>query len=73
MEKPTKADLEAMRSEYGQGSHPDPHGLPFSLDDDIHQVNKVNGFGISVEEWAEIRGVPVEYARALLRYIESER
>ena len=68
--KPTRADLEAMRQEYGEGKRGDKRALPFSLDDDIKQTSMLAERGITAERWARIRGVPVEYARALLRHVE---
>ncbi len=67
--KPTRADLEAMRQEYGEGQRRDKRALPFNLDDDIKQVSMLSERGITPERWARIRGVPVEYARALFRHI----
>jgi hypothetical protein len=69
-DKPTRADLEAMRQEYGAGDERVDRGLPFNLDDDIQQAGQMVRFGMDPEEWARARGVPVEYARALLRHIE---
>jgi hypothetical protein len=68
--KPTRADLEAMRQEYREGKRRDKRALPFSLDDDIKQPSMLAERGITPERWARIRGVPVEYARALLRHVE---
>ncbi len=70
MERPTRADLEAMRQEYGAGERRDSQALPFNLDDDIKQARMISERGITPERWARIRGVPVEYARALLRHVE---
>jgi hypothetical protein len=69
-DKPTTADLEAMRQEYGAGAERRGGGLPFNLDDDIKQAHQMLEFGLAPEKWASIRGVPVEYARALLRHVE---
>jgi hypothetical protein len=69
--RPTREDLEAMRKEYvaeasfGRGDG----GLPFNLDDDLKQARLMTRLGLPPEQWAEARGVPVEYARALLRHI----
>ncbi len=68
--KPTREDLEAMHQEYAAGAKRRDGGLSFSLEDDLHQASMMARFGMSPEEWAGIRGVPVEYARALLRHIE---
>ena len=69
MEKPTRADLEAMRQEYEAGAERADGGVAFNVVDDIRQARQMVHFGMEPERWAEIRGVPVEYARALLRYV----
>jgi hypothetical protein len=71
-EKITRADLEAMREEHDLVRAQEPGGgLPFNLDDDIHQAHQMVRFGSAPEEWAKARGVPVDYAHALLRYIRQ--
>jgi hypothetical protein len=73
MERPTRDDLMAMRQEYGlEREQAVGGGLPFSLDDDIEQARKLVRVGMNPERWAEIRGVPVAYAWAVLRYIDHE-
>ena len=68
--KITRADLEAMRQEYGLSRVQEPGGgLPYSLDDDLKQVGIFEFGKITLERWAEMRGVPVDYARALRRYL----
>ncbi len=66
----TRTDLEAMRQEIGEGRR-DYGGLPFNLDDDLHQTRQRQRFGVSAEEWADHRGVPVDYARMLERFLEQ--
>ena len=65
-------DLEAMRAEFGLAREQLPGGgLPFNLRDDLKQVQQVTDFGMSLEEWAKTRGVPIDYARALQRYLQQ--
>jgi hypothetical protein len=64
----TRDDLEAMREEFGAGER-DDGGLPFSLEDDLHQMRLVGQVGLDLECWAEARGVPLAYGEALLRYL----
>ena len=64
----TRDDLEAMREEFGAGER-DDGGLPFSLDDDLHQMRLAVQVGLHLERWAEARGVPSAYGEALRRYL----
>ena len=65
----TKADLEAILGEfdiverYGETSS--------SVEEDLHQIRRAARLGVSVEEWARARGVPLTYARALRRFLEQ--
>jgi hypothetical protein len=65
----TRADLEAMLREfdiverYGETAS--------SLDEDLHQMRRNARLGVSVQEWARARGVPLAYARALRRFLEQ--
>ncbi len=67
----TRADLEAMHAEVDTWERPNG-GLPctFDLDDDLKQAQLCCRVGLSPERWAEARGVPVEYARMLWRYLD---
>ncbi len=67
----TRDDLEAMRKEFGIGERYDG-GLAYSLDDDLHQIRRNARFGISLEDWAKTRGVPLTYAKALRRFLEED-
>jgi hypothetical protein len=64
----TRDDLEAMREEFGAGEQ-DDGGLPFGLDDDLHQMRLAEQTGLNLERWAEARGVPLAYGQALRRYL----
>jgi hypothetical protein len=64
----TRDDLEAMREEFGAGER-DDGGLPFGLDDDLHQMRLAEQAGLNLERWAEARGVPLAYGHALRRYL----
>ncbi len=66
----TLEDLESMRQEFGITGRRGP-GLPYDVRDDLKQVAMLHRFGTSPEEWARLRGVSVEYARALKRYDEQ--
>jgi hypothetical protein len=66
----TKADLEAILGEfdiverYGRGT-------ACTVDEDVHQIRRNAGLGVSLEEWASARGVSLAYARALRRYLDQ--
>jgi hypothetical protein len=64
----TRDDLEAMRKEFDVGRYDEP---THNLDDDLHQIRRAARLGVSLEEWAGARGVPLAYARALRRFIEQ--
>jgi hypothetical protein len=71
--KITLEDLEAMRQEYGLERAREPGGgLPYSLDDDLKQVGIFTFGNEPLERWAEIGGVPVDYARSLQRYLSKD-
>ncbi len=65
----TKADLEAILGEfdiverYGETSS--------SVEEDLHQIRRNARLGVSLEEWARARGVPLTYARALRRFLDQ--
>jgi hypothetical protein len=65
-----RADLEAMRKEFGGGWY--YYGKFQSLDDDLRQVRRVERLGMSLRGWSQARGVPLAYARALQRYLHQE-
>ncbi len=66
----TRDDLEAMRKEFGIGVRHDKHS--HSLGDDLHQIRRNARFGVSLEDWAKTRGVPLTYARALRRFLDQD-
>jgi hypothetical protein len=67
----TIEDLEALRQEFSiagrRGS-----GLPFDVRDDLRQMQLCSDVGVSVEEWARLRGLPLDYARALRRFLDQD-
>ena len=65
----TRDDLEAMRKEFGLGRYdPEPSQ---GLEDDLHQIRRNARLGVSPEDWAKTRGVPLTYARALRRFLKQ--
>ena len=75
----TLQDLEAMRQAAGLPSDEarlraarNGGVLAYGLLDDLKQVKQCFELGISLEEWARIRGVPPEYLQALRQYAEQE-
>ena len=67
----TRDDLEAMRKEFGIGVRYDDEPS-LSLDDDLHQIRRSARLGVSLEDWAKTRGVPLTYARALRRFLDQD-
>jgi hypothetical protein len=67
----TRDDLEAIRKEFDIGGvHYDEHSS--SLDEDLHQIRRNARLGVGLEDWAETRGVPLMYARALRRFLDQD-
>lgn len=64
----SREDLEAMRKEFVIGRYDEPSR---TLDDDLHQVGRMTRLGVSLEEWAKTRGMPLTYARALRRFLKQ--
>jgi hypothetical protein len=64
----SREDLEAMHKEFVIGRYDEPSR---TLDDDLHQVGRMARLGVSLEEWAKTRGVPLTYARALHRFLKQ--
>ena len=73
--KLTLQDLEAMRQEYGIAQEEQVPGgeRPCELEDDLEQVGMLEKIGISLQRWAQLRGVPLEYAKALREYLDQEK
>ena len=74
----TLRDLEAMRQHYGiaheQPQAPDApaRGRTDDLLEDLGQVGRLEEVGITLERWAQLRDVPMEYAEALRDYLDQE-
>jgi hypothetical protein len=76
MTKLTLRDLETMRQVYGiaQEEEQAPGGeRPCELEDDLEQVGMLEEVGIGLQRWAQLRGVPMEYAKALQEYLDQEK
>jgi hypothetical protein len=78
--KLTLRDLEAMRQHYGiaQGGQEEPPPSAaasrhtYDLLEDLEQVRVLEEVGISLQRWAQLRDVPMEYALALREYLDQE-
>ncbi len=74
----TLRDLEAMRQHYGiaheQPQAPDAPARERTdeLLEDLGQVGRLEEVGITLERWAQLRDVPMEYAEALRDYLDQE-
>jgi hypothetical protein len=58
-----------MRKEFVIGRYDE---LSRILDDDLHQVRRATRLGVSLEDWAKTRSVPLLYARALRRFLDQD-
>jgi hypothetical protein len=47
-------------------------GSPLNLDDDLKQMRIAERVGMSLEAWAEARGVSLVYAEALPRFLDQD-
>jgi hypothetical protein len=66
----TREDLEAKRQAFGLAREQVPGGgLPFSLDDDLKQVQVADRIGMAAEDVVRARGVPLEYVEALRQFV----
>jgi len=61
----TLEDLEAMRRHCGIAQGED-------LLEDLGQVGVLGEVGIRLERWAQLTGLPMEYALALREYLDQE-
>jgi hypothetical protein len=66
MMKLTLEDLEAMRRHCGIAQEEG------DLQEDLGQVEALGEVGIGLERWAWLRGLPMEYALALRRYLDQQ-
>ena len=77
--KLTLRDLEAMRQHYGiaQEEEQPPPGAAairctYDLLEDLEQVGVLEEVGMTLQRWAQLRGVAMEYALALREYLLQE-
>jgi hypothetical protein len=79
MTKLTLRDLEAMRQEAYGIAHEQPQAAGAAdsrrmdeLLEDLGQVGVLEEVGISLQRWAQLRDVPMEYAEALRAYLDQQ-
>jgi hypothetical protein len=75
-------DLEAMHQHYGIAQEEEEEEKPppgaaasrrtYDLLEDLGQVGVLEEVGISLQRWAQLRGVAMEYALALREYLLQE-
>ena len=66
----TRADLEAMVGEFDIVER---YGGPAgAVDAHLHHLRRSTRLGVSLEDWAQARDVPLHYARALQRYLDQD-
>ena len=77
--KLTLEDLEAMGQHYGAAHEEQQQAPPgaagrrtYALLEDLGQVGVLEEVGMRLERWAQLRGVPMEYALALRDYLDQE-
>jgi hypothetical protein len=64
-----------MHQHYGIAQGEQVPGADRRTDDlleDLGQVGVLEEVGIGLERWAQLRGVPMEYAEALRDYLDQE-
>ena len=66
MTKLTLEDLEAMRRHCSIAQEEE------DLQGDLGQVGVLEEVGMGLERWAQLRGLPMEYALALRVYLDQE-
>jgi hypothetical protein len=69
-------DLEAMHQHYGIAQGEQVPGADRRTDDlleDLGQVGVLEEVGIGLEQWARLRGLPMEYAEALREYLDQRK
>ncbi len=62
--KLTLEDLQALRQQYGIAQE--------DLLEDLEQVGVLEEVGMTLQRWAQLRGVPMEYALALREYLDQQ-
>ena len=67
----TREDLEALRKEFDLDEMYGG-GFFYSLDTHLAQISSMRALGVSLEDWAKTRGLPLAYARALERYLDQD-
>ena len=67
----TREDLEALRKEFDLDEMYGG-GFFYSLDAHLAQLRRMSALGVSPEDWAKTRGLPLAYARALRRYLDQD-
>ena len=67
----TRDDLEAMLGEFDIVER---YGgtAASTVDEDLHQIRRNARLGVSLEDWAKTRSVPLTYARALRRFLDQD-
>ncbi len=65
----TREDLEAMLGEFDIVER--YGGTASTVDEDLHQIRRNARLGVSLEEWARARGMPLAYSRALRRFLDQ--
>ena len=65
----TKADLEAMLGEFDIiERYADTES---TVDMHLRQIRRNARLGVTLEEWAKARGLPLTYAKALQRFLDE--
>jgi hypothetical protein len=73
--KLTLEDLEALRQHYGIAQEEQTPGAgmrTYDLLEDLEQVGVLEEVGMTLQRWAQLRGVPMEYALTLREYLDQE-
>jgi hypothetical protein len=67
----TRTDLQALLTEFDLVDSYDETSSSSTVEEDLHQIRRNARLGVSLQEWARARGVPLTYARALQRFIDQ--
>jgi hypothetical protein len=46
---------------------------PIGLDEDLYQIRQIECAGITLDDWAKARDVPLTYAKVLRRFLQQRR